>query len=116
MAYDTHLADRVRIVLEKKGTSFLEKKMMGGLCFMVDDKMCVGIVKDHLMARIGPDIYEEALTRKGCREMDFTGRPMKGYVFVAPEGVDLEDDLEEWVQLCLDFNPLAKSSKKKKKK
>ena len=87
--------------------------MMGGLCYMVDDKMCLGIVKNNLMARIGPEIYQEALQKKGCKEMDFTGRTMKGYVFVEPEGVDMEDDLNEWVQLCLDFNPKAKSSKKK---
>ena len=83
---------------------------------MIDDKMCVGIVKDELMARIGPDKYEEALEKEGCKEMNFTGRPMKGYVFIEPEAMDMDKDLEYWVQLCLDFNPLAKSSKKKKKK
>jgi len=85
--------------------------MMGGLCYMVDDKMCIGVVKNNLMARIDPDIYEEALTKKGCKEMDFTGRSMKGFVFVEPRGVDLDEDLDYWVELCLDFNPLAKSSK-----
>jgi len=65
------------------------------------------------MARINPNIYANALSKKGCKEMDFTGRPMKGYVFIEPEGIDMDDDLEYWVQLCLDFNPLAKSSKKK---
>lgn len=81
---------------------------------MVDDKMCVGVVKNNLMARLDPDIYEDVLKREGARPMDFTGRPMKGYVFVEPEGVDMEADLESWVDLCLDFNPRAKSSKKKK--
>ena len=66
------------------------------------------------MARIDPEIYEEALTKKGCREMDFTKRPMIGYVYVEPEAIDLDEDLAYWVQLCLDFNPKAKSSKKKK--
>ena len=80
---------------------------------MVDNKMCVGIVKNELMARIDPDIYSEALIKKGCKEMNFTGRPMKGFVFVEPEGIDLENDLEYWIELCLDFNPKAKSSKKK---
>lgn len=114
MAYDSHLADRIYDSLKTRGVAFHEKKMMGGLIFMVDDKMCLGIVKDHLMARIGPDRYDEALQIKGCKEMDFTGRPMKGYVFIAPEGVDLEEDLEHWVQWALDYNPLAKASKKKK--
>ena len=113
MAYDEYLAERVKGILKEKHIVFEEKKIMGGLCYMVDDKMCLGIVKNNLMARIGPEIYQEALQKKGCKEMDFTGRTMKGYVFVEPEGVDMEDDLNEWVQLCLDFNPKAKSSKKK---
>ncbi len=115
MAYDEFLADRLRTALHHKQTSFEEKKMMGGLCFMVDDKMCLGVMKDQLMARIDPEIYQEALTKKGCTEMKFTGRALKGFVFVQPEGIDLDSDLEYWVQLCLDFNPKAKSSKKKKK-
>lgn len=86
---------------------------MGGLCYMVDDKMCFGIVKNTLMARIGPDRYEEALTKDGCSEMNFTGRSMNGYVFIEPTAIDLEEELEYWIQLCLDFNPFAKSSKKK---
>lgn len=114
MAYDEHLADRLRHALNAAGTSYKEKKMMGGLCFLVDDKMTVGIVKDQLMARIDPAIEGEAHTRKGAKPMDFTGRPMKGYVFVSPDGVDMEDDLAYWVGLSLDFNPRAKSSKKKK--
>ena len=104
------------MVLQEKQVPAEEKKMMGGLCFMVDDKMCFGIVKDELMARIGPDRYEEALQKEGCKEMNFTGRAMKGYVFLEPSAVDMEDDLAYWIQLCLDFNPLAKASKKKAKK
>ena len=115
MAYDEFLADRIRAVLQSKKISFEEKKMMGGLCYMVDDKMCLGVVKENLMARIDPEIYEEALAKPSSRKMDFTGRPMKGFVFVEPEGIDFEEDLEYWVQLCLDFNPRASSSKKKKK-
>ena len=82
---------------------------------MVDEKMCVGIVKNELMARIDPEIYDEALSKKGCKEMNFTGRPMKGFVFVEPEAIDLDTDLDYWIDLCLDFNPKAKSSKKKSK-
>jgi len=80
---------------------------------MVDDKMCAGVIKDKMMARIAPEIYEESLSKKGCHEMDFTKRPMKGFVFVEPEGTDLDNDLEYWVDLCLEFNPRAKSSKKR---
>ena len=114
MAYNEYLAERIQRVLNEHKILFIEKKMMGGLTFMVDDKMCVGVVKENLMARIDPEIYEAALTKKECREMNFTGRPMKGFVFIEPEGVDLDEDLEYWVKLCLDYNPKAKSSKKKK--
>ena len=79
---------------------------------MVDNKMCVGVVKSRLMARIDPEIYGEVLSRSGCREMDLTGKPMKGFVFIEPEGIDMDNDLNYWIQLCLDFNPKAKSSKK----
>jgi TfoX/Sxy family transcriptional regulator of competence genes len=114
MAYDEHLADRISQQLKASHTTFEAKKMMGGLCYLVDDKMTVGIVKDQLMVRIDPEVYQTALKRKGAKEMDFTGRPMKGYVFVSPEGVDMEEDLNYWLNLALDFNPRAKASKKKK--
>ena len=113
MTYDEHLADRISMVLKEKHISFEEKKMMGGLSFMVDNKMCIGVVNDKLMARIDPEIYEQSLKIEGCHEMDFTGRPMKGFVFVEPEAIDSDKDLEYWVELCLDFNPKAKRSKKK---
>lgn len=113
MAYDEHLADRVKEVLRDKRVRFEEKKMMGGLCFMVRDKMCVGVEKDMLMARVGPGVFEKALMKKGCHEMDFTGRPLNGFVFIDPVGIDMDKDLEYWIQLCLDYNPKAKSSKKK---
>lgn len=112
MAYNEHLAERVRKVLREKKVRFEEKKMMGGLCFMVKDKMCLGVEKENLMARIGPDAYESALKKKGCRQMDFTGRPLMGYVYVEPAAMDMDDELEYWVDLCLAFNPKAKSSKK----
>ena len=113
MAYDELLADRLRQTLFEKNIVFEEKNMMGGLSFMVDNKMCLGIVKRELMARIGPEKYEESLNLEGCREMNFTGRSMKGYVFVDPEVLHNNKDLDFWIQLCLDFNPFAKSSKKK---
>jgi TfoX/Sxy family transcriptional regulator of competence genes len=116
MAYNEFLADRVAQFFTEKSIHFEAKKMMGGLCFMVDDKMCVGINRDEIMARINPDIYEASLLKKGCKEMNFTGRPMKGFVFLTDEAIDLDDDLHYWLQLALAYNPLAKSSKKKKKK
>ena len=104
MAYDEHLANRIRKELHKKHIFFIEKKMMGGLTFMINDKMCVGIVKNKLMARIGKEEYEDALKKRGCKPMDFTGKPMKGYVFIEPEGIDLDSELEFWIDLSLAFN------------
>ena len=113
MTYNEKLAARVRTALiHRKAVE--EKKMMGGLTFIVNGKMCVGIVKDELMARIGPDVYEMALRRKGCREMNFAGRPMKGFVFITPNGTGNKKDLGYWIDLALDFNKKAKASKKRK--
>ncbi|MCJ8288866.1 MAG: TfoX/Sxy family protein [Crocinitomicaceae bacterium] len=122
MAYDEYLADRLRRTLNEKHAPFEEMKMLGGLLFKVDGKMLCGIHIDKkygaslLMARIGEETYEKELERENCLPMDFTGRPMKGYIFVTPEGFDSEDDLSYWVDRCLEFNPKAKASKKKKPK
>ncbi len=122
MAYNEYLADRIRRSFLEERQNVEEKKMMGGLCFMLNDKMCCGIhfdkkrQTDLLMARIGEEATEEALIKEGCHPMDFTGRPMKGYVFVDPDGFDLDEQLDYWIKKCIAFNPLAKSSKHKKKK
>lgn len=116
MAYNEILAERVRQILAHKKLPMEEKKMMGGLTFMVNGKMCVGISKDDLMARIAPEVYQDALSKKGCRPMDFTGKPMKGFVFIDPQGTGSDKELENWVQLALDFNSRAKASKKAKRK
>ena len=81
---------------------------------MVDDKMLAGIVKDQVMARINPEFYPEALELEGCNEMNFTGRAMKGFVFLDEVAVVSDEDLGFWIDKCLAYNPLAKSSKKKK--
>lgn len=82
---------------------------------MVDDKMCFGTYKGGMMVRIAPEESEELVSRKATEQMIHGGRPMNGYLFVNPEGYDMDSDLEFWVQKCLEFNPRAKSSKKKKK-
>lgn len=115
MAYNEQLEERISTALTQKSVSFLTKKMMGGLCYMIDDKMCMGIVGNQLMARIDPSIYASSLEKPGVNEMNFTGRPMKGYLFIDDIAIDLEDDLDYWINECLAFNPFAKSSKKKKK-
>lgn len=115
MAYNEHLADRIKQLLDSRKVKFTEKKMFGGLCFMVDDKMLMGVEKERLMARIDPEDEPKAFKRKGTKPMDFTGRVMKGYVFIDEKVLDMDDDLEYWVTLCLKYNPKAKASKKKAK-
>ncbi|CAH8282010.1 TfoX-like protein [Mariniflexile fucanivorans] len=121
MAFDAFLADRIRQQLKEKRIFFDELSMMGGLCFKVDNKMLCGIHFDKkfgdnlLMARVGKTVYEAELEKPNCLPMDFTGRPMRGYIFVTPEGFDADEDLSYWLDLCLAFNPLAKASKPKKK-
>lgn len=115
MAYDELLEQRVRSFFEAKRIPHEAKRMMGGLCFMVNGKMCVGVEKDRLMARIGPEAYDDALKRKGCRPMDFTGRPMHGFVFVELEGLKSDKDLTFWLELALAYNPTAKKSSKPKR-
>lgn len=112
MSYNETLANRVREALAHVPRS-TEKYMFGGVCFMVNDKMCMGIVKDEIMCRIDPDVYEACLEKPGCREMDFAGRPMKGYVFINEEAIRTKKEFDFWVNLCLDFNKKAKKSRKK---
>ena len=122
MAYDEQLGERIHRILTENKHVFYEKKMMGGLCFMMNDKMLCGVLynkkkqMDLLMARVGEEQYEEAIKYESVHPMDFTGRPMKGYIFVDPDGFDLDEDLERWVHMCVHFNPQAKASKKKKAK
>ena len=113
MAYDEKLANRIRERLADH-PNIEEKEMMGGLTFMVNHKMCVGIIKDEMMCRIDPDLHETAIEKTGCRTMDFTKRPMKGYVMVDDTGMKTKKEFDYWINLCLEFNSKAKASKKKK--
>ena len=101
MVYNEELAERVRCELATR-TGFEERKMFGGLAFMVNTHMACGIVGDDLMVRVGKDNYESALA-KGAREMDFTGRPMRGMVMVDNDSLRLPDRLEIWVRDAVDF-------------
>lgn len=102
MAFDEGLAERIREHFRDR-RDVVEKKMFGGLCFMVSNHMCCGIVKDTLMARVGPDKYEKCLVKKHAREMDFTGKSMKGMVYVSPEGLKSDAGLANWLNTCIDF-------------
>jgi TfoX/Sxy family transcriptional regulator of competence genes len=115
MAYDEQLANRIRGRLAGI-TRLQEKEMMGGMSFMVNKKMCVGIIKDEMMCRIDPALHEECVERAGCRSMDFTGKKMKGWIMVEPEGMKSTRELDYWIGLALAFNKKAKASPKRKKK
>ena len=109
MAFSEHLVGRVRQRLQKANITD-EKKMMGGLIFMVNDKMCIGVDKvkatgeDRLMVRVGKASHEQLLFKNGSHEMDFTGRVMRGFLFISPEGFDTEEDLDFWTDKALEFN------------
>ena len=110
MAYDEHLADRIKHILKSKNVAFYDKRMMGGLIFMVNQNMCCGIHIDKklgdslLMAKIGTIQYEKEIVKDVCLPMDFTGRPMKGFIFITPKGFDMDTDLEYWINKAVDFN------------
>jgi TfoX/Sxy family transcriptional regulator of competence genes len=102
MAFDESLARRIREALGEQ-PNVSERKMFGGIAFMLRGNMFCGIVKDDLMVRVGPDQYGEALSRPYARPMDFTGRPMKGMVYVSPEGHSADQDLRSWIDLGMTF-------------
>ncbi|MEP6845720.1 MAG: TfoX/Sxy family protein [Panacibacter sp.] len=113
MAYNEKLADRVRELIAAETTNIEEKKMFGGLCFMVRDKMCVGVEKDRLMVRLDPARFDEVIEMEGCTAMDFTGKVMKGFVFVGEGAVATKKKLDYWVRLAMEYNKTAKPSKKR---
>ncbi len=118
MAFDEFLKERIERIFHKKGIHTAGRKFMGGYSFYMDDKMCVGIDidkstnKNRLVARIGKTAVNSALKKSVCSEFNLTGKPLKDFVFVNSLGIDSDKDLENWIQLAIDFNPYAKSSKK----
>ena len=114
MAYSEKLAERVREIISVTHENIEEKSMFGGLCFMVNNKMCVGVEKERLMVRLNPARYDEVVQMEGCKPMDFTGKVMKGFVFVDIDALNTKKKLTFWVSLALEYNKLAKASRKKK--
>jgi TfoX/Sxy family transcriptional regulator of competence genes len=113
MSYSERLADRVREALLEV-PNVKEKVMFSGIAFMVDDKMCINVGPDRIMCRIDPDLQDQLLEEKPCRVMVMKGREYKGYILVNEEDVQRKKELDYWIGLCLDFNPRAQRSKKKK--
>lgn len=111
MVYNEKLAYRLRKALAHI-PKVEEKKMFGGLAFMVDNKMSITVGADKIMCRIDPSIHEEVIKRKGCRTVKMRGREYKGYVYINDDGIKTKKDFDYWVRLALDFNKRAKASKK----
>ncbi|MDB5207997.1 MAG: TfoX/Sxy family protein [Flavisolibacter sp.] len=114
MAQNEELSNRIRVALAET-PKVIEKKMFRGTAFMVDDKLCITAGDNYIMCRIDPALYEGLITNKVCRPVVMKGRELKGYVYVDEAELKTVKELDHWVALCLDFNPRAKSSKKKTK-
>lgn len=112
MGYNEKLSDKIREALSGH-TKVEEKYMFGGVCYMLNGKMYIGVVEDEMMCRIGPDVYDEAIEKAGCHEMVFTGKPMKRYVYVSEEGYKNKKQFDNWIGLCVAFNKYSKAAKKK---
>ena len=102
MAYDEELAQRVRRLLSPLDNVY-ERKMFGGLAFMLNGNMCCGVEKDNLMVRTSPDAYDDALAKPHARVFDFTGRPMRGFVYVEGQGLSEDTTLRDWVNSAVTF-------------
>jgi TfoX/Sxy family transcriptional regulator of competence genes len=111
MAYDETLANRVRQALA--GRNVEEKYMFGGVCFLVNGKMCVTVGKDRLMCRIDPAFHEAALAKQGVQTVVMRGREYKGYVYIPEESIQSQRDFEYWINIALEYNAIAKSTKRR---
>ncbi len=112
MAYNEKIADKIRIALD--GTkNLVEKKMFGGIAFMVNDKMCLGVDKYDIMLRCEPEMTDELLSKKGVRPFDLTGKPMKGWLLVSEDGISTKKNFDYWVQVAVEANKKATTKNKK---
>jgi TfoX/Sxy family transcriptional regulator of competence genes len=115
MAYNEEIAERIRSVLA--GTkNLVEKKMFGGVAFLVNEKMCLGVDKDDIMLRCEPEMMQELLSKKGARPFDLTGKPMKGWLLVGAQGTSSKKDFDFWVKIAVEANKKAATASKKKVK
>jgi len=112
MAYNEQLAEKVRQAFSHL-KNVQEKKMFRGITFMLHDKMCISVGDNEMMCRIDPALHDSVTRKKGCKTMKMRGHEYKGWILVSEEGMETKKDFEYWIQLALDFNKKAKSSKKK---
>jgi len=116
MPFDESLGRRVAAALDSSNIEYAEKRMFGGLGFMINEKMCIGVAKDELMVRVLDEKFDEVLAMPNVRPMDFTGRPMKGFLFVEPAGIKSKTSLLIFVKLALEFGRFGKVKTKKKER
>ncbi len=114
MAYTDNLVDLAREIISATHNNVVEKKMFGGLCFMVNDKMCVGVRTERFMFRLSPDIFDEVVEKEGCEPMVMRGKVMRNFVYVDVTALNTKKKLSWWINLALEYNKIAKPSKKKK--
>lgn len=115
MAFDETLAQRLRSLLIGR-SGYEERRMFGGIAFMLDGRMCCGVLKGELVARVSADDYAAALKQPQVRPMDFTGRPMKGYLYIASSAIADDGSLAMWVERCVSFVTALPAKPEKKKK
>ena len=102
MAYNAVLVRRIEKLLRRR-KSVTQKEMFGGICFLVNGNMCCGVERDKLVVRVGPEQYEQLLQRRHIKPMDFTGRPLRGFIYVAPAGLKSRNALASWLELGLRY-------------
>lgn len=118
MAYNEQLTERIRSALARRH-GLTQRKMFGGICFMLNGNMCCGVLNDELIVRVMPDEYDAAMGRPHVRAFDFTGKPMKGFVVVLPKGYGADKALKGWIEMgvkCVRSLPAKTARKKSRKK
>lgn len=115
MAYNENTANRIAEKLLSRQISFTEKKMFGGIAFMIEEKMCIGVTKEQIMLRVMDEKYPQVMEMHHTLPMQFTGKTMKGFVFIEPEGFDSDVDLDKWIDYAEEFGKygIVKSKKRK---
>lgn len=114
MAYNEKIALRIASKLAANGINFVEKKMFGGIAFMINDKMCVGVVKDQMMLRVMEEHYDKLVEENHVHPMEFTGKTMRGFLFLDQEAFETDTDMDRWINYGLEFGEKGKVKSKKK--
>ena len=115
MAYNESIATIISDKLNQKGVEFYEKKMFGGIAFMIAEKMCIGVSKNYIMLRVLNEKFEAQFAKTGVKPMDFTGKPMGGFLFIEESGYEKDSDIDYWIDLAIEFAKFGVLKSKAKK-